>query len=537
MDNRRLWLGLAALAMFMCGAQARAGEVFPITAFRVEGNSLISQAEIDELLQPLLGVERGFGHIQQAVEALDLAYRRRGYASVQIQAPEQELTGGVVRVVVTEARLDEVSFAGETTYFSKENIRRGLPAMQDGKTPNVKEISRQIALSNENPAKQIEVILGLGKSQESVTAKVKVEEVNPLKVFVGLDNTGTASTGSSRLTLGIQNANLFDGDHVATFAYVTSPEKPDVVRVNSFSYRVPFYDYASSLDLIYSTSSVGGVSVATVAGPLTFSGKGEVYAAKWTRALPRDGETSSKLTVGLDYRVYENDCSLGAFGAAGCASGAADVVLKPVTLGYSSQTASPGQITDWSIELVGNIPGGSRGNNEAFVASRPSPAGSGGASAHYYLLRGSASHVTAFKTGWQLRAALNAQWSGMPLVTYEQFGMAGSRAVRGFLEREVARDIGATLNLEAYTPELGEYLGLSTASVRALAFLDAGGGRNNVLAGETQPQSSLSSTGVGLRYSFGRQVTAQLDVARVLQGNASQRSGDIRGHLSLLVSY
>jgi hemolysin activation/secretion protein len=70
-----------------------------------------------------------------------------------------------------------------------------------------------------------------------------------------------------------------------------------------------------------------------------------------------------------------------------------------------------------------------------------------------------------------------------------------------------------------------------------LVFLDAGTGSNRLLAGEVQPKQSLSSWGMGLRYSGSKDVTAKFDLAQVLTANGNQERGDWRGHFSLVMSY
>src|SRR5262245_295974 len=48
---------------------------FPIASFKVDGNSLLPAAEIDAVLKPYVGASRDFGDVQEALEALESAYR------------------------------------------------------------------------------------------------------------------------------------------------------------------------------------------------------------------------------------------------------------------------------------------------------------------------------------------------------------------------------------------------------------------------------------------------------------------------------
>ncbi|MBE0622824.1 MAG: ShlB/FhaC/HecB family hemolysin secretion/activation protein, partial [Burkholderiales bacterium] len=84
---------LAGLLAAPCLAQDRH---FDIVRFQVEGNTLLPEAQVEGILAPLAGPKRVYGDIQKALEALEGAYRRAGYSTVQVYVPEQELTSGVV---------------------------------------------------------------------------------------------------------------------------------------------------------------------------------------------------------------------------------------------------------------------------------------------------------------------------------------------------------------------------------------------------------------------------------------------------------
>ena len=57
-------------------------------------------------------------------------------------------------------------------------------------------MSESIQLANENPAKQLEVSLGVSEEEGKVDAKVAVTEQKPQRIFFTADNTGTAATGA-----------------------------------------------------------------------------------------------------------------------------------------------------------------------------------------------------------------------------------------------------------------------------------------------------------------------------------------------------
>lgn len=505
---------------------------FDIDRFRIEGNTLLKLDEIETVLKPYIGKHREYSDVQHAIEALRQRYRSGGFGVVWVVAPEQNLDRGVVTLQVIEARIGKVTIQGNR-FFDNSNIRASLPALREGVTPRAGDISANAQLANENPAKQVDVVLRPGEKQGVVDANVDVIDVRPLKAFLTVDNTGNQQTGDFRLGVGVQHANLFNRDNVGTFNYVTSPGKWNEVNLYSASYRLPLYSLGDSMDFIAAYSDVSAGTAQTVAGPLTFSGQGTVYGLRYNQLLERRGEFSHRVVYGLDYRAYKNECALGNFGAAGCGPAAVNVTVMPISLAYSGNWAKPGRISDFYVTLSHNIPGSDNGQQSDFTAARPSPNGGEGASSQYTILRFGASVVNAFESNWQTRAALNAQYTPDALVSGEQFGIAGATSVRGFLEREITRDTGYFANLELYSPNLAGKLVPGEGNLRGLLFCDFGMAANNALDGEPRLHTSIASIGAGFRWNIQRNFNMRFDLARVITGGGSKNAGDLRGHLSV----
>lgn len=507
-----------------------------ITRFEVQGNTLLDAALVEELLAPFKGEDRSYTDIQRALETLEGAYRNAGYSAVHVITPEQEVTEGIVILQVIEAAVGKIILKGNTNYDA-DNIRNALPALVEGETPSARELSANIRLANQNPTRQIDVVLAVGESENTVDAKVNVQDESPHKLFLLLDNTGNQNTGMYRTGIGYQHNNLFNRDHAATLSYSTSPEQVNNVTQISASYRLPIYTLGDSIDLIAAYSDTNAGTTDTVAGPLTFSGKGQVYNARYNHYLPRQGDYTSKIIAGLDYRAYLNSCSLGAFGPAGCGSAAFDVTVHPVSFTYNGTLTKPTYVFDYAATLVRNLPGGSKGGAADFNAVRPSPAGGAGARADYTIVRLNGSYSSVLSGDWQYRLAGNAQYTPDALVSGESFGLVGANSVRGFIEREVSSDKGYVLNAELYAPDLAPGMEMPNGSFRLLGFIDYANGQVVPLAGETATRTTAGSIGAGLRFTYGKNLMAKFDLARVTQGAGNSRAGDRRGHISLVASW
>lgn len=494
---------------------------FDISRFDVKGNTLLPPAQIDALLAKFIGAERDFGDVQGALEALEELYHQRGYKLVTVALPEQELNRGVVELRVVETRIGRISVRNNR-YFDENNIRRSLPALQEGRTPNLTAVSANLKLGNDNPAKEVTLKLQSGELDDEVDAVLDVKDQPIWKGMLNADNTGTAQTGKTHLGFIVQNANLFGLDHLASLQYTTSAEEPGRVKVYGAGYHVPLYAWDDSLDFFASYSNVDSGTVAAGALNLAVSGKGAVYGARYNQNLAKRGELESKLSYGIDYKAFKNSVQL-----MGAELGN-DVTVHPLSIGYQGTLPVGHGEVGGQLTLLRNIAGGSKGDQRAFTAARA------GAKADYTVLRLGGSGTRALTNDWQLRALVNGQYSSDALVPGEQFGAGGATSVRGFIEREISADSGLGVNLEAYTPNLCSQAGWNC---RLLGFYDtAYVKRNHALAGELT-STGIASAGAGVRFVLATYVNLQLDFGHVLRAGATGLDNANRLHLRLGLAY
>ncbi|RZA35496.1 MAG: ShlB/FhaC/HecB family hemolysin secretion/activation protein [Lysobacteraceae bacterium] len=504
---------------------------FEISRFEVSGNTLLSAAEIEGAVAPFTGTGRDFGDVQRALEALEAVYHARGYNVVTVQLPEQELDGGVVRLNVMQTRIGKVSVEGNAR-FSEDNIRRSLPALREGETPNLAHVSANLKLANENPAKKLKLSLGSGQGdgsaqEETIDARIDVVDERPWTVMANFDNTGTADTGKTHAGLVLQHANLWGRDHVASLQYTTTVEEPSQVAVWGLGYHVPLYAQGAALDLYASYSDVDSGVVSAGLFDLAVSGRGAVYGARYTRVLDKRSlagrEFEGRFVAGLEVKAFKNSVVFfnQDFGN--------NVTVRPLSIGYQGRMALDDGELNLAATLLRNIPGGSRGSQQDFTAARS------GAKAGYAALRLAGAWSRAIgSTEWLTRVLANGQYSPDALVPGEQFGAGGSTSVRGFDERALAADSGLGLNLELYTPNL---CGRAGWQCRLLGFYDtAYGKRNKALPGELR-STTIASAGVGLRFSVGRAASLQVDYGNVVKEGALTGADKDRLHVRLGLAY
>jgi len=521
----QVWTPFAALvAAMLVALPAISQEVprFDVRSFRVEGNTLLPQESVDALLSKFVGTRKDFGDVQAAVEALEQAYRDRGYSTVSVLLPEQALERGEVRLQVIEGRIRAVKVEGNT-FFDQANIRASLPALKEGQVPVMDDLSASLRVANEHPMKRVNVRLAPGEKDDELDATVSVSDEKPWRAGAILDNTGTTQTGPHRIAALWQHGNLFGRDHQLSLLYQTSPERTSDVAIYVASYRVPLYGMGDSLELTAVKSDVDAGTIAAGSSLLAVTGRGSTFGARYNWNLKRRGDYEHQVAFGFDDKAFKNsvlasDQQLGN-----------DVTLRPLSVTYNGRMLQPGSESVFNVSLARNIPGSGNASQDAITLSRA------GAPADYHVLRGGATVSRQFAGDWQWRANLSGQWTNQPLPPGDQFGVGGMYSVRGFEERELANDRGYQGNLEAYTPDLCQSLG--RGNCRVIAFYDFGAlKRNDPLPGEWTSEH-ISSWGLGVRYVLGKTLTVQADYARVLEPGLNMNEGAWKLHARIGIMF
>ena len=176
-----------------------AAAVFPIRGFQIEGENPIGEAEAQRVLAPFVRPNATLETLQAATAALEKALRDRGYGLHRVALPPQEV-GAAVKLSIVKFAVGKVTINGASIYDAG-NIRRSVPELREGDSPNFKRLAVQTAIANENPNKQLQVGLRESDEPDRIDADIKVREERPWTLGLSLSNAGSRSTGHDRLTL------------------------------------------------------------------------------------------------------------------------------------------------------------------------------------------------------------------------------------------------------------------------------------------------------------------------------------------------
>jgi hemolysin activation/secretion protein len=514
--------------LLLCTASSRAEETvvprFEIKKIFLEGNSILPPGDVTSILQKYTGPQKDFGTLQEAMDELEAAYRKRGYTMVTVLLPEQELERGTVVINVLEPTVKAILVEGNQ-HYSRDNILRALPSLKTGQTPRVAAISENLRAANENPGRKLTLQFKSDQKETDLTALIKVVDQKPWRITASADNTGSGATGEYRTGLAFQHYNLFNRDHLLALQYITSPDHFEKVQIVSGSYRLPLYGWGDTLDFFGAYSDVNSGTTQVSGTDIRISGKGVVSGIRYNMNLRRYGDYEQKLIGGMDYRLYDNSASM--LGQ----ELAPDVVAHPLSLTYGGSLSGDLISLDGSLGLLYNIPWGDKGRKSDFQAVRND------ATANYLIARYTLSSLIRPGADWMLRLAGNGQYSNDRLIPGEQFGMGGSTSIRGYQEREESWDNGVSGTAELYSPDLARIVDVNKLQLRLVGFFDAGYGYNQRPSVGELSNHTLNGTGAGVRLGVGEYLNFSLDWGHALNASTTTRKGEDRIHFKASVSY
>lgn len=243
------WLRMASLAHADSPATT-----FEVTGYHVDGNSVLPRAEVDEALRSGLGPKMDLPAVRKALAELQSAYRRRGYVTVAVTLPPQQISNGVVQVRVTEAPLAAILVTGNR-WYSTENVRRALPGLTTNTLLNMGWFQPELDRANENRDRQIYPSIIPGPEPGTSALQLKVKDRLPLHGHVEVNDRSTPATPLLRIDTALQYNNLWQRDHQFGVQANFSPQETKVddylsrkfyddPKVDNYSafYRIPLWN-------------------------------------------------------------------------------------------------------------------------------------------------------------------------------------------------------------------------------------------------------------------------------------------------------
>ncbi len=514
-------------------AEQTSGPRFDVFEFEIEGNTVLDVPGVEQAVSPFLGEGKTMNDVEAARAALEKIYQDRGFLTVFVDIPEQQISQGVVQLKVMEGRVERLSVMG-SRYYSQGYIRDHVPELSDGKVPNFTVVQAQLADVNRNEDRRVQPVLRPGRTPGTVEAELKVTDQNPVHGSVEMNNRQAQYTTPWRLSATVSYGNLFQRDHTISLTALTAPAHTDQSQVLALAYTIPLPNSEAWLGYaVYSNSTVAPLGASTVLG------KGTILGLRRVMNLPSASATFTQgFTWGFDYKNLKEDTLVGDDRST------TPVVYLPFSIAYNgnwqhSETQQT-QLTVTDVFAQRNILQRTvncdvYGELDQFDCKRE------GADGSFSALKIDLRHSHGVFDKWTAHYRFGGQVASGPLISSEQYALGGVDTVRGYLESDVVGDNGLMGSFELRSPNWAgktpESWRAHIDEITAYGFGDAGRVYTIDALPDQHTSQSLASLGLGLKLRAYKTLNSNFDLAWPLKPTDATPSRSPKLHVRLAAEF
>lgn len=200
-----------------------------VSAFRITGNTLFSEALLLDQVKEFVGKEQTIDGLNDAATKVRAYYRERGYFLAQAYLPQQEIKGGVVEIAVIEARVGKVAVDFRQGSRFSETLVRGIVEshLKEGDIITENSLETPLLLLNDFPNAVVTSEIKPSQTIGAADLLVHVSDQggSAINGFVDMDNAGNRYTGAIRtgISLNLNNPFAF-GDQISYRAFRTDED-------------------------------------------------------------------------------------------------------------------------------------------------------------------------------------------------------------------------------------------------------------------------------------------------------------------------
>lgn len=448
-----------------------ANEPIHIEGVQLPG-SLKRQAKFkSDLEKRFLNRDLGISALEELQSAIIIYYKREGSPLVEVVIPPQDVTEGVLKIIVHESSVGKVKIVGND--WSSAKFTRKIIGLKQGERINTNDLLVDLSFLNKNPFKRTDILFSAGEEKGTTDIEVITNEKRPYRVYAGVDNRGNEAIGNYRQYEGFNCGRFLGMDHIFSYQLTTS------IPFGRMYAHAAYYEIP--LPMRMSLSFYGGYShIRTKMFNHYFRNSGEnvQFSTRYHLPLFAALQGSNDFSLGFDYKRSNNNVLFSE----------APIFAKMATL---SQLVMAYEYKDLFDRGWGAF-------DVQFYLS-PFRMFSNQNKSDYQLLSPKAiPHYFYLTLGWEntwslphcmgIHIRIKGQIANQNLLPSEQLGLGGFDTVRGYREREINGEQGILANLELFSPyfsifkwrslcgsSLKRHCGDSAKdALRFLAFLDYG---------------------------------------------------------------
>lgn len=407
--------------------------VVRVSQWVLEGNTLLSQTQIDDLLRPYSQRGINLRHLQEAAAKVQAAYESQGWL-VRVFLPPQDVTDGVVRMQVVEARLGFVSMAqssDEGELRVKPQVVQALinHGLVPGGVLNTRQVNRSLLLADDLSGVSVTGQLTTGQSEGSTDVLVSAVNEQPWQFEASVDNGNARSVGAWRAVASVQWLSpLGLGEHFS--AQALKSEGTEYLRLGT---SVPLGSSGLKGNLAVSQMDYKIVTANADGTVPEVKGSARTLSADVAYPLLRSRSQNLYLTASVEQRDYDS------FSAAIKQSDYRVVAYSVGLNGNHFDSLGAGATNAYSLGWVsGRVSkrNAASSNDEATLG-------------HYNKLRWSLSRQQGLSADLSVFAGLQGQHTGSkPLDSSENLILGGPSGVRAYPVGEAGGPQGVLATVE-----------------------------------------------------------------------------------------
>ncbi|WP_375689321.1 ShlB/FhaC/HecB family hemolysin secretion/activation protein, partial [Bartonella sp. AP57NXGY] len=282
-----------------------------IKSIEFVGAQLISHTDLHEAISLWEGRCLGIAEINKVLKAVTKLYMKRGYIAVRAYLPEQDLSGGHLKIVVVEGVMEDITLDGHKVERRLQGeITTAFPNLI-GKPTNLRQIEQGLDQINRLFSRQATINLGAGSNSGGSILDVHIEKQKPWLITLSSDNLGAKATGLYQTRLSLSFDDLLGINDQWSLSYQRSMDGSPY----HFSHKRPNSDtLTGSFSLPYGTWTTGfdgtwsqyHSSVKGIFSDIMTAGKSLSLTPWISRVIDRDQEGKTWLTGRLTWKYSDN---------------------------------------------------------------------------------------------------------------------------------------------------------------------------------------------------------------------------------------
>ena len=449
---------------------------FELATVTLVGSTLMDQPMVDVMFGGEIGSCITPGLIGSALERLNGHFLDAGFVTTRAYITPQDLKTGTLEITVVEGTIEDIRL-NDNTAEDRRRIRMAFAA-RPGDILNINDIDQGLAQINR--PQSVVATLNLVPGSEAGQTIVQIDEKlvrNPVRYKLGVDNSGSKSTGTTKSTLGVDADNLLSMNETISVSHIGSADTNALagsitlpVGRNTIEASGSYSDYLSDVDQY-----------------TQIFGRTDTRELKLTRALFKTGAGDVKAEMSLTKKSTRRTIN--------------DLVLAPQRL----TTARAG------LKYSGKLENGTSLSANLYLAAgtkllnatRDVNLHKTAPRAQFQKVQMDGSLTFPQFPGMTIQTSYAGQLAPHPLYSSEQISVGGQKSVRGFKGNSISGDSGFYAQtdiiiplperlgqgvLAPYAPGMQLYGGVDVGAARDLA-----NGKTNVVGGG----------GGGMRMNFG----------------------------------